>query len=47
MSDDCINELYERNQELIEEMWEDLTEDEMEVERIVFNHDPFSYPFPL
>lgn len=47
MENDEILEMYEKNQELIEEMWEDLTENEMDVDRIVFNLDTNPFPFPL
>ena len=45
MSDE-VSEMYEKNQELIEEMWEDLIEDESEIKTLVFNFDQ-SIPFPM
>lgn len=47
MNDDTNLDMYERNQELIEEMWEDLIEDENDVKRIVFNFDRLEINFPV
>lgn len=43
MLDDEILDLYERNQEKIDEIWEEL-EDDLKVDNLVFNYDPLSYP---
>lgn len=45
MENNEVLEMYEKNQELIEEMWEDLIEDENDIKTLVFNFD--NTPLPL
>jgi hypothetical protein len=48
MDNNEVTEMYERNQELIEEMWEDLYEDDIKVDRLILNHgDINSFPFQI
>ena len=48
MNNDNVKEMYEKNQELIEEMWEDLYEDDLKVDKLILNHGSISsFPFQI